>query len=49
MSRARGTFQVKLTPMAPGENEEAALGRMNIDKTFSGELQVTSKGQMHGD
>ena len=46
MSRARGTFQVKLTPMAPGQNEEATLGRMTIDKTFSGELEGTSKGHM---
>ena len=29
-----------------GQNEEATLGRMTIDKTFSGELEGTSKGHM---
>ncbi len=45
--KAQGTFDVKLTPQAvdaPGD--EAVVGRMIIDKTFSGELQGTSRGQM---
>jgi uncharacterized protein DUF3224 len=46
MSRARGTFQVNLTPHASGQNEEATLGRMTIDKRFSGDLEGTSKGHM---
>lgn len=46
MSRARGTFQVKLTPQAPGQDEEATLGRMTIDKSFSGDLEGTSQGHM---
>ena len=32
--------------MAPGQDEEATLGRMTLDKTFSGELEGTSKGHM---
>ena len=46
MSRARGTFQVKLTPHAPEQNDEATLGRLTIDKSFSGDLEGTSKGHM---
>jgi len=45
---AEGTFDVQLTPQpAEGEGEGAAnLGRMTIDKTFHGDLEGTSKGQM---
>ncbi len=46
MTRARGTFQVKLTPQALGPNDEATLGRLTIDKSFSGDLEGTSKGHM---
>lgn len=42
-TRATGTFQVNL---APQETAAAPLGRMSIDKTFSGDLQGTSKGEM---
>ena len=41
---AAGPFEVKLTPQPPGE--DAALGRFTIDKTFHGDLEATSKGQM---
>jgi hypothetical protein len=39
---ATGTFEVKLTPQQTG----AGLGRMTIDKTFKGDLEATSQGEM---
>ncbi len=45
--RATGTFEVKVTPQqADGEDSEPTLGRMSLDKRFSGDLEATSKGQM---
>jgi hypothetical protein len=45
--RAKGAFEVKLTPQATdGQPEGAPLGRMAIDKQFHGDLEATSKGQM---
>jgi hypothetical protein len=41
-TQANGSFIVKLTPQTP----EADVGRMLIDKTFSGDLEGTSQGQM---
>jgi hypothetical protein len=47
MTRASGTFEVKISPQAPDENSEnSSVGRMLIDKKFAGELEGTSKGQM---
>ena len=47
MSSARGTFEVKITPMAVDDYTDAAtLGRMTIDKLFSGDLVAISIGQM---
>ena len=48
MIHARGTFEVKVTPQKPDnqEAESAGLGRMSIDKKFSGDLEATSKGEM---
>jgi len=44
MTTARGTFEVALKQInAP---EEAPLGRMTIDKTFHGDLEGMSRGQM---
>jgi hypothetical protein len=45
---ARGPFDVKLSPMTPDDESAAAsgVGRMTIDKTFRGDLEGTSKGQM---
>lgn len=40
---AGGTFEVKLTPQS---TDAAPLGRMSIDKQFSGDLEGTSKGEM---
>lgn len=42
-----GTFVVKLTPQVPvPETEEPTIGRMLLDKQYSGPLQASSKGQM---
>ena len=48
MIHASGTFEVKLTPQKPDneEAESANLARMSIDKQFVGDLQATSKGEM---
>lgn len=40
--KASGTFAVKLKPEPVAEG----LGRMNIDKTFEGDLEGTSYGEM---
>jgi hypothetical protein len=44
--RARGTFEVKLTPQATDDAEGSSLGRMSIDKQFHGDLEGTSRGEM---
>ena len=41
-----GLFDVKMSPQAAAENEEAGIGRMVLDKKFHGDLQADSKGQM---
>lgn len=44
---ARGTFEVQLAPLpADAYADAATLGRMTIDKQFSGDLVGTGKGQM---
>ena len=43
MNHASGSFDVKLNPQPP---DDSALGRLTIDKTFRGDLEGTSKGQM---
>jgi hypothetical protein len=44
---AKGTFVVKISPAeASALAEEAGIGRMTIDKTFAGDLEGTSKGEM---
>ena len=46
-SRASGTFEVKLSPQrADAYADGVGVARMTIDKTFAGELEGTSKGQM---
>jgi hypothetical protein len=46
-NRASGTFDVKMTPQAPADKgEEPAVGRYSLDKTFHGDLNGTSKGEM---
>ena len=46
-TRARGTFDVKLSPLATYDQAEGSLlGRMSIDKQFRGDLEASSKGEM---
>ena len=46
-TRATGRFEVKLVPQATeGFDEGGMLGRMTIDKVYTGDLEGTSKGQM---
>jgi Protein of unknown function (DUF3224) len=46
-AHATGTFEVNLVPQALA-NEDAGplMGRLSINKTFSGDLQATSRGEM---
>lgn len=47
--QAKGTFEVKSTPMATEENAgDPLIGRLALDKQFSGALTGKSKGQMLG-
>jgi hypothetical protein len=45
--RATGPFEVKLAPLEPTWPDEAAiLGRMSIDKQYTGDLMATGQGEM---
>jgi len=47
VSRARGTFEVRLSPLATyNQAEGGLLGRMSIDKQFRGDLDASSQGEM---
>ena len=48
MKKINGTFEVKLDPteMSVEGKDEMQLGRLSIDKKFSGDLSATSKGEM---
>jgi Protein of unknown function (DUF3224) len=43
-AHATGPFEVKVTPQE--DKIDPTLGRMLLDKTFHGDLEGTSKGQM---
>jgi hypothetical protein len=46
-TRATGTFEVKLTPQSTDEEPEGStLARLSIEKTFRGDLEATSRGEM---
>lgn len=45
-THAKGTFEVKVIPLAEDKSEGSTLGRMSIDKQFRGDLEGTSKGEM---
>ena len=46
-SQATGMFEVKVKPLAEDEKVPGvAVGRMSIDKTFNGDIEGTSKGEM---
>ena len=45
--RASGTFEVKIVPQAPEATVgDPTVGRLALDKQFSGDLEAASKGQM---
>jgi hypothetical protein len=45
--RARGTFEVTLTPQPPGDHpDDAAVSALILDKRFHGDLEGTSRGRM---
>lgn len=45
--QATGTFEVKLTPQALAHSVEGLpLARMSLDKTFVGDLEAVSSGEM---
>jgi len=47
VTRASGTFEVKLTPHPTAHDHPGApLGRFSIDKQFRGDLVGTSQGEM---
>jgi len=43
---ATGTFEVKMNPQTDENVGDPTVGRMSIDKQFSGDLEANSKGQM---
>jgi len=45
-AQAKGTFDVKVTPQPADDPVAGGFGRLFIDKTFHGDLEGTSKGQM---
>lgn len=45
-NHATGHFDVELKPLPTYNQEDNNLGRMSVDKQFSGDLQGTSKGEM---
>jgi hypothetical protein len=46
-TRATGTFDVKIDPLTVSDTSlNAVLGRMAIEKDFTGDLEGTSKGEM---
>ncbi len=45
---ARGTFDVKTTPLPPDDGAAGPFGRLLLDKQFHGDLEGASKGQMLG-
>jgi Protein of unknown function (DUF3224) len=47
IQRAAGPFEVKLAPLEPTWPDEAAiLGRLSIDKRYTGDLNATGQGEM---
>lgn len=45
--QASGTFEVKMSPLETyNQAADAKVGRMSIDKTFAGDLEAVSQGEM---
>jgi hypothetical protein len=48
-SKATGTFEVKTAPLPPDEATSAtSIGRYSLDKTYRGDLEGVSAGEMLG-
>ena len=45
-THASGSFDVTITPQVPDATENAAIGRLTIDKQFHGDIEAHSQGQM---
>jgi Protein of unknown function (DUF3224) len=43
---ATGSFEVKVAPLTPYNQDDKLLGRFFLDKQFHGDLEGTSKGEM---
>jgi len=43
---ARGSFEVKLDPQSQDQADGSTLARYSLDKTFHGDLEATSRGEM---
>lgn len=48
MQHAKGTFDVKVIAQPPDDAAGGPFGRWFLDKTFHGEIEATSRGQMMG-
>ena len=46
MTKASGTFAVKVSPQAPDEGDTSGVGRLLLNKQFTGDLEGSSNGQM---
>ncbi len=47
MTRAKGTFDVKVAPLPAYDTTEGSLlGRMSIDKQYHGDLEGAARGEM---
>ena len=47
MAFATGSFEVQMQPQGSGDaGAGSSLGRMSLDKQFSGDLQAVGKGEM---
>jgi hypothetical protein len=44
--RAKGTFEVKVTPAPSDAKDTLANGRLLLEKTFAGDFTGTGKGEM---
>lgn len=43
---AKGTFDVKVAPVAEDKAEGSTLGRYSLDKQYHGDLDASAKGEM---
>lgn len=46
MRHARGTFDIKMTPIPAEPEQSSGFGRMRIAKTFHGDIIGTGNGEM---